>query len=332
MNNTTFPSMGAILEADDYGAVVTALKTALELDIFEIVARGNQRVEDIAAAADCNTRAMGILLDVLCVKNLLDKSNGCYSLSPTSETYLIRSGLGYCVPLYLAWLQAREKFIDFVRTGEAALDLTSPAAEELWASYAAPDRVRLPQLIEIVHKRWTDADILSRLGSGAHILDLGCGSGFKSFTLLQMSPDARVTAIDTPKVLEVARDVADLMGVTSRVTFQNGDVERELPEERFDMVLVGNLLHYYDSASAISILQKMHEVLKADALIVLYAKAVDEERKTDPALLSMIDISNCAPRGQAYTFSEYQDMLQAAGFRNVNFCEPVIISAQKSMS
>ena len=29
------PSMGAILEADDYGMVVTALKTALELDIFE---------------------------------------------------------------------------------------------------------------------------------------------------------------------------------------------------------------------------------------------------------------------------------------------------------
>ena len=79
----------------------------------------------------------------------------------------------------------------------------------------------------------------------------------------------------------------------------------------------------------ISILQKMHRVLKADGLMVLYAKAVDEERKTDPALLSTIDISNCAPHGQAYTFTEYRDMLQAAGFRNVNYCEPVIISADK---
>ena len=329
MNNTTFPTMGAILEADEVGAVATALKTALELNIFEMIAQGDQRVEEIAHAANCNPRAMGILLDVLCVKNLLNKSDGCYSLSSTSETYLIRTGRGYCVPLYLAWLQARDKFIDFVRTGNATLDLTSPAAEELWVSYAAPDRVRLPELIEIVHKRWTDAGILSRLRSGAHILDLGCGSGFKSFTLLQMDPQARVTALDSPRVLEITREIADLMGVTARVTFQNGDVDRELPEETFDMVLIGNLLHYYDSASVISILQKMHRVLKADGLMVLYAKAVDEERKTDPALLSTIDISNCAPHGQAYTFTEYRDMLQAAGFRNVNYCEPVIISADK---
>src|SRR6266498_1390725 len=329
MSNTTIPTMGAILEADDYGEVVTALKTAMELDVFEIIAQGHQLADEIAQTASCNVRGMRVLLDVLCVKNLLAKSNDRYALTPTSETYLIRSGGGYCAPIYLAWLQAREKFIDFVRTGKATLDLTGPAAEELWVSYAAPDRVRLPELVEIVHKRWTDAGILSRLASDAHILDLGCGSGFKSFTLLQMVLGARVTAIDSPKVLEITREVADLMGVTPRVNFQNGDVDRELPEEMFDMVLIGNLLHYYDSASVVSILRKMHRTLKPDGLMVLYAKAVDEERKTDPALLSMIDISNCAPSGQLYTFTEYRDMLQAAGFRNVNYCEPVVISAEK---
>ena len=329
MNNTTIPTMGAILEADDYGEVVTALKTAMELGVFEIIALGHQCADEIAQVASCNTRGMRILLDVLCVKNLLAKSNDRYSLTPTSETYLVRSGRGYCAPIYLAWLQAREKFIDFVRTGNATLDLTSPAAEELWVSYAAPDRVRLPELVEIVHKRWTDAGMVSRLVPGAHILDLGCGSGFKSFTLLQMAPDSRVTAIDSPKVLDITREVGDLMGVASRVTFQNGDVDLELPDEAFDMVLIGNLLHYYDSRSAINILQKMHRTLKPNGLMVLYAKAVDEERKTDPALLSMIDISNCAPSGQLFTFTEYRDMLQAAGFRNVNYCEPVIISAEK---
>ena len=50
MNNPTFPSMGAILEADEYGMIATALKTALELDVFEIVARGARRVEEIAAS------------------------------------------------------------------------------------------------------------------------------------------------------------------------------------------------------------------------------------------------------------------------------------------
>jgi len=329
ISSSTIPAMGAILEADDQGLGVTALKVAMELGLFEVVAGGPQRAEEIAQATDCNARGMTVLLDALCAKNLLDKTEGSYILTPTSETYLVRSGRGYCLPIYLAWLQAREKFIDFVRTGRATLDLTSPQAEDLWVSYAAPDRVRLPEFVEIVRKRWRDSGIATRLGRGAHILDLGCGSGFKSFTLLQMDPAARVTAVDSPKVLEITKDVAELMDVSSRVTFQNGDVDRPLPDATFDMFLIGSLLHYYDPATAIEILGKAYRALQPGGLMVLNAKPADEERKTDIALLSMIDVSNCAPHGQHYTFNEYRQLLEAAGFKSAELVQPVMIAAQK---
>lgn len=324
-----FPSMGAILEADEQGLTVTAVKTAMELDIFEIIARGNHRVEEIAREANCNVRGMSVLLDALCVKNLLEKSNGSYVLTPTSETYLVRTGAGYCAPIYLAWLQARDKFIDFVRTGEATLDLTSPDAEDLWVSYAAPDRIRLPELVELVHKRWTESGVAAQMNHGAHILDLGCGSGFKSFALLQLDSAAWVTAVDSPKVLEVTRDIADAMGVRSRVTFQNGDVDRELPESTFDVVVIGNLLHYFDTSPNMEILQKAHRSLKPGGMIVIYAKPADEERKADTALLSQIDVSNCAPQGQLYTFAEYRGLLEAAGFRDVSQPAIVLMTAWK---
>lgn len=326
---TTYPPMGAILEADDQGLTVTAVKTAMELDIFEIIAQGNHLVEDIAHKANCSVRGMSVLLDALCAKNLLDKSEDSYFLTPTSETYLVRTGAGYCAPIYLAWLQARDHFIDFVRTGKATLDLTSPAAENLWVSYAAPDRVRLPELIELVHKRWTESGVAAQMKPGAHILDLGCGSGFKSFTLLQMDPAARVTAVDSPKVLEITKEVADSMGVTSRVIFQNGDVDREFAENSFDVVLIGSLLHYFDTPTAIEILQKVRRAMKPGGMMVIYAKPADEERKTDIALLSMIDISNCSPSGKHYTFSEYKGLLEAAGFREVTQPAIVLISAFK---
>jgi ubiquinone/menaquinone biosynthesis C-methylase UbiE len=328
-NSSSIPTMGAILEADEQGTVVTALKTALELDVFEIVAKGPQSAEEIAGAVSCSVRGMSVLLDALCVKGLLDKNNGYYSLTPTSETYLVRSGRGYCVPIYLAWLQAREKFIDFVKTGKATLDLTSPQAEEIWASYAAPDRVRLPELVEIVTKRWTNSGILSRMKPGAHILDLGCGSGFKSFSLLKLDPSARVTGVDSPKVLEISEEIAGLMGIASRVTLQTGDVDRELPANTYDMVIIGSLLHYFDAPSATDILRSAYRALKENGIIVIYAKAADEERKTDPSLLSMIDVSNCAPFARHYTYSEYKTILENAGFRDVTQTEIVIISAVK---
>lgn len=328
-NSSSIPTMGAILEADEQGTVVTALKTAMELDVFEIVAKGAQSVEEIAGVASCSVRGMSVLLDALCVKGLLDKNNGYYSLTPTSETYLVRSGRGYCVPIYLAWLQARENFIDFVRTGKATLDLTSPEAEEIWASYAAPDRVRLPELVEIVTRRWSNSGILSRIKTGAHILDIGCGSGFKSFSLLQLDPSAHVTGVDSPKVLEVTKDIADMMGVASRVTLQKGDLEHELAANTYDVVIIGSLLHYFDAASATDILRSAHRAMKESGIIVIYAKAADEERKTDPSLLSMIDVSNCAPFARHYTFSEYKSILEDAGFRDATQTEIVIISAVK---
>jgi ubiquinone/menaquinone biosynthesis C-methylase UbiE len=331
MQNTisAIPSMSPILEADEQGVWVTAMKTAMELDLFEIIAQGHHSLDDIAKATNCSLRGMSVLLDALCVKNVLDKSDGRYFLTPTSETYLIRSGRGYCVPIYLAWHQARDKFSDFVRTGRSALDLTSPLAEEIWVSYAAPDRVRLPELIPLVQNRWTESGIPSRMRPGAHILDLGCGSGFKSFALLQMDPAARVTGIDSPKVLAITKDVAEQLDVASRVTLQNGDVDYEFPEGTFDMVLIGNLLHYYDPATATSILQKTYRAVKPDGIIVIYSKAVDEERRTDPALLSMVDVCNCAPQAQSYTFSEYKAILEAAGYRDVTQPTIVMISAVK---
>ena len=144
-----------------------------------------------------------------------------------------------------------------------------------------------------------------------------------------MDATAHVTGMDSPGVLEITKEIATLMGIESQVTFQSGNTSRELPANTYDMVLFGSLLHYYDPTSATEILRSAYQALKPAGLLVIYAKAVDEERKTDAALLSMIDVSNCAPHGQHYSFTEYKGMLEAAGFRNVNYCEPVIISAEK---
>jgi len=125
MNVATFsaPTMGAILDADNNGTAITAVRTAMELDLFEIIAQGNHSAEELASATNCNLRGMTILLNALCTLELLGKSNNLYWLNDRSETYLVRSGRGYCIPIYLAWLQARDHFIDFVRTGKPTLNL-----------------------------------------------------------------------------------------------------------------------------------------------------------------------------------------------------------------
>ena len=56
------------------GLKYTAIKVALELDIFNIVAKGHCTADEIAKAAECNKRGIQILLDALCPLEFLAKS------------------------------------------------------------------------------------------------------------------------------------------------------------------------------------------------------------------------------------------------------------------
>src|SRR5258708_37230833 len=81
-----------------------------------------------------------------------------------------------------------------------------------------------PELAETASTRWEALGVNAETLPGAHILDVACGSGVKRFVLAQADPDARVTANDSPKVLEVTANIADAMGIAGQVMDQSGDV------------------------------------------------------------------------------------------------------------
>jgi 2-polyprenyl-3-methyl-5-hydroxy-6-metoxy-1,4-benzoquinol methylase len=216
-----------------------------------------------------------------------------------------------------------------VRTGQAQMNLMHPDAEPLWVSYVAPTRLQWPNLTALATQGWTRAGILPLAKQGMRILDVGCGSGFKSFTLLQHDPTAHVTAVDSPRVLEIAADIAGQMQVTSQVSFQVGNIADTLAPESFDLILYGSLMHYYPVDECIGILSKAWKALKKDGRVIVNSMIMDEERTESAGLLSMIDISNCAPFAQNYTFSEYKSMLQAAGFANVVQASPAMVIGYK---
>jgi SAM-dependent methyltransferase len=75
----------------------------------------------------------------------------------------------------------------------------------------------------------------ARIGSGARVLDVGCGTGVVAVTAARAG--ARVTGLDlTPQLLDAARDNARLAGV--EIDWHEGDVE-DMPfaDESFDAVV-----------------------------------------------------------------------------------------------
>ncbi len=317
--DTPLQSFRIIEEIDTFGLKWAVLKTALELDVFTTTASGKERLEEIARATRCSVRGMRVLLDALCPLGLLSKSAGSYALTPNARAYLVRSAPTCCADIYLALFQSRERFTDCVRTGTPAINVTAPEAEHLWASYAAPYLLLWPELAEIVRSRWEAADVTAPAVSGARVLDVACGAGVKSFVLAQADPTVRVLAVDTPKVLAVTAHIAEAMGVAAQVSYQSGHVlHMDLGREQFDIVLLGNILHFFPGSQVQVMLRKIHQALRPGGQVVVDDGVLDEKRcQAESVLLSAVFVLNSAPDGEFYTFSEYRVLLERAGFTQV---------------
>jgi 2-polyprenyl-3-methyl-5-hydroxy-6-metoxy-1,4-benzoquinol methylase len=323
--------LGVIEEISTQGLKVTVLKTAMELDVFTTIASGHQRLEEIARATRCSVRGMRVLLDALCPLGLLSKSAGGYALTPTAQAYLVRTASTYCVDIFLTSFRNRERFADCVRTGKPGIDLTAPENEDLWVSYAAPYLLSWPELAETVRSRWEGAGITGQTVAGAQVLDVACGAGVKSFVLAQADPTVHVMAVDTPKVLAVTSHIAEAMVVADQVTYRSGDVlHMNLGSEQFDIVFLGNILHFFPPDQIRGMLPKIHRALTSGGLVVVDDGVLDEERcQAEQVLLSAVFLVNSAPDGEFYTFSEYRDFLEQVGFTQVTLHGDRLVTARK---
>ena len=84
-----------------------ALRTAIELDLFTLVADGQRTAAQLARACQASTRGVRILADYLTVLGFLRKRDDQYELTPDSEAFLVRRS-----PAYLGGT------VDFLLTAE----------------------------------------------------------------------------------------------------------------------------------------------------------------------------------------------------------------------
>jgi SAM-dependent methyltransferase len=76
------------------------------------------------------------------------------------------------------------------------------------------------------------------LGSGARILDFGCGTGRQTLTLARLAPDAEILGVELiPPMVEFARERIAAAGLTPRVSVREGSmIDDALTAERASLI------------------------------------------------------------------------------------------------
>jgi SAM-dependent methyltransferase len=119
-------------------------------------------------------------------------------------------------------------------------------------------------------KVWLAAlpDVYGRLCTcGGRVLDLGCGQGWSSIALAEALPGVRVDGVDLdPGSVRRAREAADLLGLSGRVRFTNGDAGR-VDRRGYDLVCFFEALH--DMADPVAVLRRARDLLTPGGVVLV---------------------------------------------------------------
>jgi 2-polyprenyl-3-methyl-5-hydroxy-6-metoxy-1,4-benzoquinol methylase len=162
------------------------------------------------------------------------------------------------------------------------------------------------------------AEVLnSQAGEKWKVLDIAAGHGMYGVTIAKLNPNAEIYALDWPLVLEVAKENARNAGVAERLHTLPGSAFEVDFETGYDIVLITGFLHHFDPPTIEEFLRKVHAALAPNGRAVTVEFVPNEDRVTPPAVagFSMVMLG-ATHAGDAYPFSEYQQMFRNAGFHS----------------
>lgn len=294
-----------------------ALKAAVDLEIFTHIGAGNHTAADIAQAAGASERGVRILCDVLTIIGFLKKDDDKYQLTDSTAAFLDKKShmyVGSAVDFILSPAQRRgyDDLTNAVRnggssiSGEASMDPES----EMWVTFArsmAP--LMFPTAQAVAEHVGFDRD------REIKVLDIAAGHGIYGIMVAKAYPNAQVYGADWNKVLAVAQENAEKLGVANRYHKIPGSAFESDFGSGFDVILVPNFLHHFDKQTCEEFLRKINAAL-ADGGKVLTVEFVPNEDRISPPPSAMFPLVMLAatPGGDAYTFAELKQMLENAGF------------------
>ncbi|MFH1604821.1 MAG: methyltransferase [Pseudomonadota bacterium] len=151
-----------------------------------------------------------------------------------------------------------------------------------------------------------------------HVADAGGGPGTYAAAFCRQNPELKVTLIDLPQTLPIARELLKRAGLQKRIGFRAADLYDRRADlgSGYDMTFVSAVFHAYGEQANRALCRRLFDATAPGGRIVVQEGMLDPDRTSprEPALFS-VNMLVATRDGRSYTFAEIADWLTAAGFR-----------------
>jgi ubiquinone/menaquinone biosynthesis C-methylase UbiE len=297
-----------------------AMQAAVDIGLFSAIAAGATTAPAIAKACAASPKGVRVLCDYWTVEGLLRKANDAYALTPEAAMYLDRASPAYLGGV-LGFLNGPIKgFFDrltqAVRHGGCESAGSVQPEFDGWIAFAQQMGAMMFPAAQAIAKLMSPVE--------GRVLDVAAGHGLFGIVIAQQNPHAHITALDWPKVLEVAHRHAAQMGIgDDRYSTIAGDAFTVDLQGPYDLILLTNLLHHFSVEGCTGLLKRLRAALRPGGRLVTLEFVPNADRVSPPmsATFPLVMLASTA-RGDAYTFAEFDQMLRAAGFSKNELHQP----------
>lgn len=292
-----------------------ALKGAIDLDLFTQIADGATTAAALAARTKASERGIRILCDFLTLHGLLTKRDGAYRLTPDAGMFLSKRSPAYIGSIvnFQTHDVLLTRFQDVAaavrKGGTVEKDVAGEPENPLWIEFARSMAPMAAATAKAV------AQIVAEPGKPIKVLDIAASHGQFGINIALQNPAAQVVGLDWPNVLEVAKENAKSMGVADRYRTISGSAFDVDLGSGYDLVLVPNFLHMFDSATIVKFLKKVRAAVKPGGRVATVEFVPNDDRISPPqAAAFSFNMLMATAGGDAYTFRELDQMYRQAGF------------------
>jgi SAM-dependent methyltransferase len=290
------------------------LLTAVELDLFTMLARKGWTGAALARGLKTDARATAMLLDALTAMGLLSKTRGAYRTAADVAPLLDARGGRSCLPVarhFVNLWRTWDGLTGIVHTGRPPTLRQGPrTGADLRSFIGAMAVIAAPQASRIVRA--------IRPGRARRLLDVGGGPGTYTAAFLKACPDLRATLFDLAPVVAIARTELRKAGLLGRVKLVPGNFMTDPLPGGQDLAYLSAIIHQMSLHECGRLYRKVHAALVPGGRLVIRDHVMDPTRiRPRAGAIFAINMLVGTKGGGTYTFAEIRQGLEAAGFRDV---------------
>lgn len=314
------PSPEHILQTGMSFLASKTLLSAVEMEVFTELAKHPADLETLTGRLGLHPRSSRDFLDALVAMGFLERNEGIYSNTPSTDLFLDKRK-----PSYIGGIleMANRRLFSHWNNLTTALRTGLPQAEssaggETFASlYADPERLKGFLRAMTGVSRGANLAIAAKFPWGDYktVADAGPAQGDLLVQVLLKNTHLSGIGFDLPEVAPIFEECVEANKLSSRLRFQPGSFFTD-PLPGADVIMMGHILHDWNLEEKRMLIGKAYDALPKGGALLVYESIIDDDRSKNAfGLLMSLNMLIETSGGFDYTGADCIGWLKEAGFR-----------------